>query len=182
MSYQNVNLREIAQKYKDKLKKIKLCIFDVDGILTDGKVYWAGEEIGFNRQFFIQDGYGMKLLQRAGLKVGIITAGESIGVRKRAEYLELDYLYMGKENKSLALNEILEKEGLKDDEFLYMGDDLFDIPLLERAGFSATVSEASYEVHEASDYITIRTSGNGCVREVIDMLRYAQEIVPAVKI
>ncbi len=109
MSYQNVNLREIAQKYKDKLKKIKLCIFDVDGILTDGKVYWAGEEIGFNRQFFIQDGYGMKLLQRAGLKVGIITAGESIGVRKRSEYLELDYLYMGKENKSLALNEILEK-------------------------------------------------------------------------
>ncbi len=170
------DLKQLAQNFEGKLKKIKICLFDVDGILTDGKIYWAGEEVGFTRSYFIQDGYGMKLLQRAGFKVGIITAGNSKSVEHRVDQLGLDFLYMGNEDKTGALDHVLKKYNCTDEEFLYMGDDLFDIPLLKRAGFAATVQESSDEVKENVDYITKRGSGEGCVREVIDILRYAQGI------
>ena len=78
-----IDLRERAKNFEDKLAKIKIALFDVDGICTDGKIYWAGEEVGFNRQFHTHDGYGMKILMRAGLKVGIITGGDSTGVKNR---------------------------------------------------------------------------------------------------
>lgn len=175
-----IDLRERAKNFEDKLAKIKIALFDVDGILTNGKIFWAGEEVGFNRQFHTHDGYGMKILMRAGLKVGIITGGDSIGVKNRFELLGVDYLYMGKEDKRAALDEILEKENLKDENVLYMGDEFFDLPLLKRAGFSATVPNASHEICESVDYVTNKTSGEGCVREVIDMLRYVQDITPEI--
>lgn len=178
---ENLDLRKIAVKHQSKLEKIKLCLFDVDGILTDGKLFWASEEVGFNRQFHTHDGYGLKILMKAGIKVGIITGGDSIGVRKRFEGLGIDYLYMGKEDKRAAFEEILEKSQLKAKESLYMGDEFFDLPLLKRAGFSATVPNASMEIRESVDYITHRTSGNACVREVIDLVRYAQGIVPHIE-
>lgn len=175
------DLRALALKYKSKLEKIKIVLLDVDGICTDGKIYWAGKDIGFNRQFHTHDGYGMKMLMRAGLKVGIITGGSSIGVKERFELLGVDHLYMGKEDKRFAWEDILKKENLKDEQALYMGDEFFDLPLLARAGFSATVPNASLEIQEAVDYITMAKSGEGCVREIIDMLRYAQGIVPRIE-
>lgn len=177
----SLDLREISSKYEDKLSKIKICLFDVDGILTDGKIYWASEEVGFNRQFHTHDGYALKILMRAGVKVGIITGGDSLGVKKRFEGLGVDHLYMGNEDKRAAFNEILEKENLTEDQALYMGDEFFDLPLLKRAGFSATVPNASIEVRESVDYVTVRESGNACVREVIDLLRHVQDIVPKIE-
>jgi len=177
----NVNLRERAQTFKNQLSKIKIALFDVDGICTNGKIFWAGEEVGFNRQFHTHDGYGMKILMRAGIKVGIITGGNSIGVKKRFELLGVDYLYMDNEDKRGALDDILKKEDLKDENVLYMGDEFFDLPLLKRAGFSATVPNASHEICEAVDYITHNPSGEGCVREVIDMLRHVQDITPEIE-
>lgn len=176
-----LNLPEIAKEYTDKLAKIKICLFDVDGILTTAQVHWDGEECGFNRSFHIQDGYGMKVLMRAGIKVGIITGGDSVGVRKRFEYLGVDHLYMGKEDKRGALEEILEKTGFEPSEVLYMGDEFFDLPILKRVGFSATVPCASYEVRSSVDYITHRESGMGCAREVMDLLRHVQNITPAIE-
>jgi 3-deoxy-D-manno-octulosonate 8-phosphate phosphatase (KDO 8-P phosphatase) len=177
----NRDLRLEAKKFEEKLGQIKICLFDVDGILTNGKIFWAGEEVGFNRQFHTHDGYGLKMLMRAGLKVGIITGGDSIGVKKRFEGLGVNYLYMGKEDKRAAFEEILKKENLTEKEALYMGDEFFDLPILKRAGFSASVPNASIEVREEVDYVTERTSGEGCVREVIDMLRYVQNIVPEIE-
>jgi 3-deoxy-D-manno-octulosonate 8-phosphate phosphatase (KDO 8-P phosphatase) len=176
-----IDLRERAKIHEKKLKNIRIALFDVDGICTNGKIFWAGEEVGFNRQFHTHDGYGMKVLMRAGLKVGIITGGSSIGVKKRFEALGVNYLYMGNEDKRAALDEILKKENLKDENVLYMGDEFFDLPLLKRAGFSASVPSASHEICEAVDYVTERLSGEGCVREVIDMLRYVQDIVPEIE-
>lgn len=176
-----MDLRKTAKKYQDKLEKIKLCLFDVDGVLTDGRLYWSGEEVGFNRFFHAHDGYGIKVLMQAGIKVGIITGGNSLGVKKRFEGLGVDFLYMGNEDKRQALDDILQKTGFTDDEFLYMGDEFFDLPLLKRAGFSVSVPGASHEVKESVDYITERESGNACAREVIDMLRYVQGIVPKVE-
>lgn len=176
-----LNLREIAVQYEEKLKKIKIALFDVDGVLTDSKIFWGGEEVGYNRRFNTQDGYALRVLMRAGLKVGIITGGNSIGVRKRFTDLGLNYLKMGNEDKRKGFEEILADSGVKEEEILYMGDEFFDLPILKRVGFSATPPHASCEVREEVDYITHREGGEGCVREVIDLLRHAQNIVPEIE-
>lgn len=176
-----LNLREVAAQYQDKLKKIKVVLFDVDGVCTDSRVFWSGEECGYNRFFSTQDGYGMKVLMKAGLKVGIITGGDSVGVRKRFTDLGLDYLKMGNEDKRKAYQEVLEDTGVNEDEVLYVGDEFFDLPILKRVGFSATPPHASCEVRDEVDYITFREGGHGCVREVIDLVRHAQNIIPEIE-
>jgi 3-deoxy-D-manno-octulosonate 8-phosphate phosphatase (KDO 8-P phosphatase) len=175
------DLRAEGQRFADKLSKIKIALFDVDGILTDSKVYWDGEERGFNRSFNTYDGYGLKTLQRAGLKVGIITGGDSLGVRKRFEGLGVDYMKMGTIDKRQGFKEIMNDCGYALDEALYMGDEFFDLPILKQVGFAATAPHASHEIQESVDYVTQREGGDGCVREVIDMLRYVQNIVPQIE-
>lgn len=171
-------LKETAKKFEAKLKKIKVVVFDLDGILTNAHVWWASEEVGFNRTFNIYDGYGMKVLMAAGLKVGVITGGNSVSVFKRTEQLGINFCYAGNEDKREAFLDIMKKYEVTAEEILYMGDELFDIPLLKKAGFSATVPNTSDEVKEIVDYVTIRKSGEGCAREVIDLVRYAQGITP----
>jgi len=173
-----MSLKITAKRFEDKLKKIKIVCFDLDGILTDSHVWWSSEEVGFNRTFCIYDGYGMKVLMKAGLKVGVITGGNSVSVTKRVEQLGLNFCYAGKEDKRSAFLDLLERYKVSAEEVLYMGDELFDIPLLKKAGFSATVPNCSEEVKEVVDYVTIKESGKGCAREVIDLVRYAQGIVP----
>lgn len=176
-----MSLRETAKKFEAKLKKIKVVAFDLDGILTDGHLWWAGEEVGWNRMFYIYDGYGMKLLMKAGLKVGVITGGDSVSVKKRVELLKLDFLYQGSEDKRKAFLDLQSKYNVSPEEILYMGDEHFDIPLLKKAGFSATVPNTGEEVKAIVDYVTVKESGKGCAREVIDILRYAQGIEPMVE-
>ncbi len=173
-----MSLREVAKRFEDKLKKIKVVAFDLDGILTNSYVWWASEEVGFNRTFNIYDGYGMKLLMKAGLKVGVITGGNSVSVIKRTEQLGLDFCYSGNEDKREAFKDLISRYQVGPEEILYMGDELFDLPLLRKAGFSATVPNTSDEVKEGVDYVTARRSGEGCAREVIDLVRYAQGITP----
>lgn len=175
-----MSLKATSKKFEDKLKKIKVACFDLDGILTDSHVWWASEEVGFNRTFCIYDGYGLKLLMKAGIKVGVITGGNSVSVQKRTEQLGLDFCYAGNEDKREAFLDLLKRYNVAADEVLYMGDELFDIPLLKKAGFSATVPNTCEEVKEIVDYVTIKESGKGCAREVIDLVRYAQNIIPAV--
>jgi len=168
-----------AEKYKDQLEKIKVVLLDVDGILTDAKVYYSGEELGFNRFFDVNDGYGMKILQLfSDIEVGIITGGDSLGVLERFRVLGVKHFYYGSEDKRGAYLEIKEKMKLKDENILYMGDEFFDMPLLKKAGFSATTQKASWEVKECVDFITYAPAGHGAVREVIDMVRYVQKIKP----
>jgi 3-deoxy-D-manno-octulosonate 8-phosphate phosphatase (KDO 8-P phosphatase) len=169
-----------AKKYKSKLKKIKLVLFDVDGILTDGKVFYAGNEVGFNRFFHILDGYGLKMLKELGYIVGVITGGDSVGVVKRFQLLGITDLYMGNEDKVKAYLDVKKKYNLKDEEILYMADEFFDVPLLRKVGFAATVPHASVEVRKICDYVTKRAGGEGAAREVIDMLRQAQGKIPEI--
>lgn len=173
-----MSLRVTAKKFEEKLKKIKVVVFDLDGILTDAHVWWASEEVGFNRTFNIYDGYGMKVLMKAGIRVGVITGGNSVSVQKRVSQLGLDFCYAGNEDKRSAFLDVMDRYQVKAEEVLYMGDELFDIPLLKKAGFSATVPNTCEEVLEIVDYVTTRESGKGCAREVIDLVRYAQNIVP----
>jgi len=171
-----VSLIAVAKKFEEKLKNIKVVAFDLDGILTDAHVWWESEEVGFNRQFNIYDGYGMKVLMSGGIKVGVITGGNSVSVQKRVSQLGLDFCYAGDEDKRKAFTDLMSRYSVQPNEILYMGDELFDIPLLKRAGFSATVPNTSDEVKNCVDYVTVRESGKACAREVMDLVRYAQNI------
>jgi len=173
---QKLMLREYAEKFKAKLSKIKVCIFDIDGILTDGKISWEGDDVGFNRTTHALDGHGLKMLMEAGIKVGVISGGDSVGVRMRfINNLKLNFVFLGNEDKRDAFNKVLAM-GYKEEEILYMADEFIDLPILRRVGFSATVPNASLEIQEDVDYITHREAGDACAREVIDILRYAQNI------
>ena len=173
------DLREKAKCFSHKLQKIKTLAFDVDGVLTDGSIYYNGKEVGWNRAFHARDGYMMQELMRRGYRVGIMTGGNSRSIYerfgKRDKGLGLDFIFADNEDK-LASYEKIKDMGFRDDEILYMGDEFFDLPVLKKCGFSATVPEASLEILEAVDYVTSRPSGRGAAREVMDIFRYANGI------
>lgn len=152
-----------------KAKLIKLLLLDVDGILTDGTITYTheGTEI---KSFHTRDGLGIRLLQEAGVEVGIITARTSEAVKRRAEDLKLAHVYQGCRNKIVAYEEIRAKVNLRDTEVAYMGDDWLDLPLLTRVGFSASVIDGVHEVRQVVDYVTTLPGGRGAVREVCDLL------------
>ncbi|MBT5093835.1 MAG: hypothetical protein HOM21_06320, partial [Halobacteriovoraceae bacterium] len=132
------DFRKIAEHYKEKLCKIKVCAFDLDGVLTAGDLQYQGQEMQWNRTFHALDGYGFKILMKAGLKVGIITGGDSQSVIERFEKnLTVDFVYRGNEDKREGFKKILDM-GYSPEEILYMGDEFFDLPLLKAAGFSVT--------------------------------------------
>lgn len=170
-------LKKLAKQFDAKLANIKVILFDVDGVLTNGLLYFGGGEVGYNRFFNVHDGYGMKLMKANGIKTGIISGGDSVGLRKRAENLDLDYCFVGNEDKRSAILKVVE-DGFLFEEILYMGDELFDIPILKKVGFSCCPANARPEVKEIVDYISMRDGGTGCVREVIDLVRYVQNIFP----
>lgn len=158
---------------QSRLKKIRLLILDVDGVMTDGRLFWLKDH-GWTRHFHIKDGYGLKILMKAGIDVAIISGGDSEDVRQRMSFLKIKHVFLGDENKITALNKIVEATGLTLDQMAFMGDDLFDIPVLEKVGFSATVPHAVEPVKQRVHYITENAGGWGAVREVADAIRKAQ--------
>jgi len=152
-----------------QLAKIKLLLLDVDGVLTDGRIIYDnhGNEL---KAFDVKDGHGLKLLQRTGIKVGIITGRSSAVVTRRAQELGIEILYQGALRKLEPYLEILSEQGLIDEQVAYIGDDLVDLPILQRVGFSATVADAVPEVFPYVDYIATRPGGCGAVREICDLL------------
>jgi len=173
-------LKSIAKKFEQKLKKIKVFATDVDGVLTDGRIFYSGKEMEFNRFFHALDGYGLKMMMEMGLKVGIISGGNSRSLVERADNLKVDFLYMGNEDKREAFEQLQKKYDVTAEEILYIGDEFFDVPVLKRAGFSVTVPSSSREIKDIVDYVTETPSGKGAVREVVDIMRYARHFVPAV--
>ena len=160
-----------------KAAPIKLLLLDVDGVLTDGTITYTheGTEI---KSFHTRDGLGIRLLQEAGVEVGIITARSSEAVKRRAEDLKLAHVYQGCRNKIEAYTALLAKVNLRDAEVAYMGDDWLDLPLLTRVGFSASVADGVHEVRQVVDYVTTLPGGRGAVREVCDLIiasRHKQE-------
>lgn len=154
---------------QDKLAKIKLLLLDVDGVLTDGRIIYdsQGNEL---KAFDVKDGHGLKMLQRAGINVGIITGRSSAVVSRRAQELGIDILCQGALDKLPPYLKILSEQGLTDEQVAYVGDDVVDLPVLRRAGFSATVADAVCEVIPYVDYVTSRPGGRGAVREISDLL------------
>ncbi len=152
-----------------KLKKIKMLVLDVDGVLTDCRL-WMDSDGEWKRVYSVRDGVGIKRLIEAGYKLAVITGSKAVDVRARVKMLGIHYLYEGALDKIPSFQELQKESGIKPDEMAYVGDDIFDIPLITEVAFGVTVPEAVDEVIEAADYVTRRPGGNGAVREVCDYI------------
>ena len=164
---------------KEKIKKIKLLILDVDGVLTKGDIILdeKGKEI---KVFNVQDGFGIILFQRAGLKTAILSARSSGAVTARAKDPKINAVYQDAYPKTAAYQKLLRDFKLKDTQVCFMGDDLPDIEVLTKAGFSVAVPNAASEVKKGVDYITKCRGGCGAVREVVELILKTQKKWPAV--
>ena len=163
----------MKKNLRDKLKKIKLLILDVDGVMTDGRIImdYKGHEI---KHFDVRDGHGIKLIQRYGVKVVLLTGRKSEVVLRRARDLEVKEVYQKAFNKKEIFARILRKNKLNADSAAFIGDDIIDIPVLKAAGFSAAVADALSVVKKSVDYVTKNKGGRGAVREICDLLIQAQ--------
>ena len=155
-----------------RLRRIKLLITDVDGVMTDGSIFITAE--GEFKQFGIQDGLGLVLLRRHGIKVGWISARPSVITTKRAEELRIDFLSQDKISKVAAAEKMIAACGLSWAEVCFVGDDLVDLCLMKRAGVSVAVANGIEEVKAAADYVTAAPGGHGAVREVVTKILKAQ--------
>ena len=158
-----------------RAKEVKLLLLDVDGILTDGTITYTheGKEI---KSFNTKDGLGIRLLQEAGVEVGLITARESEAVTRRALDLGMKHVFQKTRNKLEVFEKLTNDLSLQPVEVGYMGDDWLDLPLLVRVGFAATVADAVPEVKEVAHYTTKRKGGKGAVREVCDLILEAKGV------
>lgn len=161
------------------LARIKLLLLDVDGVMTDGRITYDSEGTE-TKSFDVKDGHGIKLLQRAGVQVGIITGRQSEIVDRRAKELGIEIVYQGAKNKDLPFKEILKKLGLEPEEVAYVGDDIVDLPVMRQVGFAATVADAMDDVKPYAHMITTRRGGRGAVREICDFLLKESGRWPAV--
>ena len=155
------------------LSEIKAVVCDVDGVLTDGRIGYRddGNEIKF---FHVRDGHGIVLALRAGLKVGILSGRRSLANRTRAEELKLSFVYEGCRNKAEGFRMLLDEQGLKPEECMYIGDDVVDIPPMRLAGFSVAVGDGVPELDAVCHCRTKCRGGLGAVREAIEILLKGQ--------
>lgn len=152
---------------------VRLMIFDVDGILTDGSLHYGpeGEEI---KTFNVLDGHGIKLLQQSGVPAAIISARKSTIVARRASDLGIQHLYQGVHDKRTAFEQLLAQTGISAEACGFVGDDVIDLPILLRVGFAASVPNAHQEVRSRVHYITQAPGGRGAARELCDFILRAQ--------
>jgi 3-deoxy-D-manno-octulosonate 8-phosphate phosphatase (KDO 8-P phosphatase) len=158
---------------QQRAQRIKLVAFDVDGIFTDGSLYFggAGPEI---KAFNVRDGHGVKQLQQAGLITAIITGRHSDAVTQRARDLGIDHVFQGQHRKLDAFHQLLTQLQLTPEQTAYMGDDVIDLPILRRCGLAITVADAYPLVKEHVHWITTATGGHGAVREAAECILTAR--------
>ena len=157
----------------EKLKNISLLLLDVDGVMTDGGIIYDGNGLE-TKVFNVKDGHGIKMLQRSGIDVGIISGRESQVVTNRAAELGIRIVHQKSLDKLTPFNRILVETGLSEEETGFIGDDLIDIPVLKRVGFAAAPADADAEVLPYVNYVASKSGGWGAVREVCDMILKAQ--------
>ena len=162
------------KSYKELFNDVNTFIFDVDGVLTNGivTVFPNGELV---RQMNIKDGYALKAAVKAGYRVCIISGGKNEGVRSRLEGLGITDIYLGAHTKINQCNELVKKYDLKPKNVLYMGDDIPDLPVMEKVGIPCCPSDAVRELQAISVYISDKKGGEGCARDVIEQIMRVQQ-------
>jgi 3-deoxy-D-manno-octulosonate 8-phosphate phosphatase (KDO 8-P phosphatase) len=164
-----------------RARKIKLLLFDVDGVMTDGKIFIFPVPSGGDHPFVVEakgfsahDGAGISIARIGGLKTGLITRRTSDTVVLRARDLKVEYVYQGIRDKAKAFQEIVAKDGIDPSEAAFVGDDVIDLPAMLASGFSVAVANARTEVKENAHYVTPHAGGEGAVRDVIEFILKAQ--------
>ena len=162
--------RPLAPELQERLRPVRLLCLDVDGVLTDGNLYWS-DGGGWSQRFSVRDGFGIKLCQERGIEVAILSGGDLRAGRERAASLGIRHAYFGVGDKVARYEDLARLLAISPGETAYVGDELVDIPMIRLAGFGATVPDAVDEVLDAAAYITRRPGGDGAVREICDLIR-----------
>jgi 3-deoxy-D-manno-octulosonate 8-phosphate phosphatase (KDO 8-P phosphatase) len=160
-------------EHMQRAARVKVMIFDVDGVLTDGSLTY-GPDGEATKTFFVLDGLGIQLLQKTGVQTAIISARQSPIVVTRARDLGIGHVYQGMHDKRVAFAKLLEATGATAEQCGYIGDDVIDLPLLTKVGFAVTVPSGHPEVQHRAHYVTRAAGGRGAVREVCDLVMRAQ--------
>lgn len=157
----------------DALRRVRLLALDVDGVMTDGSLYFQadGQE---SKTFNTLDGHGLKLLKRAGIHVAVITGRSSPMVTMRTRALGIDHVHQGVERKLPVLRDLCQRLSIEFDQVAYCGDDLPDLPCIGHAGVGISVPNAPLYIREQADWVTERAGGHGAVREICDRLLMSQ--------
>lgn len=158
----------------EKAKKIRLAIFDVDGVLTTGVLGYGANGLEY-KEFHVHDGQGIKFLKKSGVEIGIITACKSKMVTQRMQDLEITHVYQGSTDKMRDYEDLKLKLNLHDEQIAYMGDDLPDLALIQKAGLGITVPNAPQILQIHADWITTKKGGKGAARELCELVMNAQE-------
>jgi 3-deoxy-D-manno-octulosonate 8-phosphate phosphatase (KDO 8-P phosphatase) len=160
-----------------RASKIKVLLMDVDGVLTDGRLFYlkdhedkAAELKAFNSH----DGLGLHFLNAAGIKTGVISGRISFATEERARILKMTYVYQGHLEKIPLFEEVLAKEGIKADEAAFIGDDFTDVPLMQRSGLGCAVQDARPEVKDRAHFVSSKRGGRGAVREIAELILKSQ--------
>lgn len=161
------------QDILEKAAKVKLVLFDVDGVLTDGRLF-IGDDGQEYKAFNSQDGHGMVMLQEGGVRIGIITGRSSEVVRIRMQSLGITLVHQGIKHKLQAFEAILKELGIAADEVAYVGDDVVDLPVMTRVGLAITVQDANPFTKQHAHWITASDGGRGAAREVCELILRAQ--------
>jgi 3-deoxy-D-manno-octulosonate 8-phosphate phosphatase (KDO 8-P phosphatase) len=164
---------DLKPEQLDKIKQLKLLILDVDGVLTDGRLFFDehGKEY---KCFHARDGHGIKLLQQSGVEVAVISGRKSQSVAIRMQSLGVEHVYQGHENKRAAFAELLQNLNLQPEQVAHVGDDVLDLPIMLQAGFAVAVFDANFAVKQRADWCTQSPGGLGAVREVCDLIMQVQ--------
>ena len=161
------------QDILEKASRIKLVIFDVDGVLTDGSLF-IGDDGQEYKAFNSKDGHGMVMLQHTGVQIGIITGRTSEVVKLRMASLGIEHLYQGRREKLPAYEDIKTITGLEDEQIAYVGDDVVDLPVMLRVGLAIAVQDAHHATRKHAHWTTPAPGGRGAAREVCELLMEAQ--------
>ena len=169
---------KLMQDIIQKAKQIRLVIFDVDGVLTDGRLFFDQNGIEY-KSFNAKDGQGLKLLMQSGVQVAIISGRKSEAVKIRMKNLGIQHVYQGHENKIASFESLCKNLGIKPEQVAHVGDDLPDLAIMTRAGLAIAVQDAHQEVIKRADWQTQLAGGKGAAREVCDFVMEAQGTLSA---
>jgi 3-deoxy-D-manno-octulosonate 8-phosphate phosphatase (KDO 8-P phosphatase) len=169
----SIYLKDVSTTVLQKAQKVRLLALDVDGVMTDGRLYFdqSGQE---TKSFSTRDGMGIKAMQRSGIPVALITGRQSPMVSQRARELGIEWVFQGSDNKAQALQALLAASGLGAEQVCYVGDDWIDLPILGRVGFSVSVADADPVVRQNVDWVTAEPGGMGAVRAVCNLVLASQ--------
>ena len=169
----SVSSASIPARIMAKAAQIRLAVFDVDGVMTDGRLY-LGNDGNEYKSFYVRDGHGLVMLRDSGCEIAVVTARSSAALAERMQSLGIRHVYQGQQDKAQSMQQLLHSTGLEKKEVCYTGDDLIDLPAMRYAGLRIAVADADLRVRQQVDWVTAEMGGCGAVRAVCELLLHAQ--------